>query len=253
MPEAVIVVPCFDEERRLDVERCGRFAESGALGLLLVDDGSRDGTRRVLETIATRCRGSVEVLALPRNRGKAEAVWAGLLHALERGASIVGYTDADASTPHPELVRPRDELERRGADMALGACVALLGRTIERTWTRHYLGRVFATVASLILRMPLYDTQCGAKVLRVTPALRAALAEPFLSRWAFDVELIGRLHCGTAAVPGIPLDAFVEVPLAEWRHVPGGRLRFAGTVRVLGDLARIARDLPRRRAALRVR
>ena len=78
--------------------------------------------------------------------------------------------------------------------VVIGSRVGLLGHDIDRSLRRHYLGRIFATVSSAVLDLPVYDTQCGAKAFRVTPALRAALADPFTSRWAFDVELLGRLR-----------------------------------------------------------
>ena len=81
---------------------------------------------------------------------------------------------------------------------------------------RHYVGRLFATASSLILDMTVYDTQCGAKVLRAGPALRAALATPFHSRWAFDVELLGRLHNGVGGADG---PARVGVPRGAARGV----------------------------------
>ena len=94
--------------------------------------------------------------------------------------------------------------------------------------------------------MPVYDTQCGAKLFRATPALAVALDDRFLSRWAFDVELLGRLLTGGATRP-LPLSAIVEVPLAVWRDVKGSKLGAGAMVRSLQDLARIGVDLAGRR------
>jgi hypothetical protein len=72
--------------------------------------------------------------------------------------------------------------------------------------------------------------------------------EPFLSRWAFDVELFGRLFCGSQAAPSIPATSVWEEPLHAWRDVKGSKLSPRQMARALTDLARIARDLAGRRA-----
>ncbi len=170
----------------------------------------------------------------------------GLLHAVEEGAPVVGYYDADLATPPRELLRLLDRLESRpDLEFVLAARVALLGRKIQRRAVRHYLGRVFATFASLALRIPVYDTQCGAKAFRASPAVRAAIAEPFRSTWVLDVELIGRLLRGSGSTAPVPLTAFEEVPLWEWRDVSGSRLRLRDMLRASLDLAVVAFRLRR--------
>jgi glycosyltransferase involved in cell wall biosynthesis len=240
-----IVVPCFNEEHRLDVARLGELADSGRVRLLFVDDGSTDGTAGVLDDL--RARVGVEVLRIPQNVGKAEAIRRGLLHCVDQAAPFLGYYDADLATPPGELVRLVELLESRpDLEFVLAARVSLLGRRIQRRALRHYLGRVFATYAALILRIPVYDTQCGAKAFRTSPAVREAIAEPFRSKWVFDVELIGRLLRGTATAEPVPLSAFEEMPLREWRDVPGSRLGLRGMVRASIDLFVLGIRLRRR-------
>ena len=215
----VVVIPCFNEGARLDDRALLAFAVDD-VHLLLVDDGSDDDTLVRLQALATLAPNRVEVLVLPSNQGKAEAVRRGLLQAVEAGADVVGYLDADLSTPTTEMTRLLDVLVAQPSiEVVLGARVALLGRQLERSQLRHYLGRIFASAAATGLGVAVYDTQCGAKAFRVTPSLRRALARPFTSRWAFDVELLGRL------LHTVPVDAFEEVPLLQWRDVKGGSLR----------------------------
>jgi len=237
-----LVIPCFNEAARLPRDSVRELLGDGDLELILVDDGSTDGTREVLESLLAEAGERVTVLALPANRGKAEAVRQGLVSALDR-ADIVGYADADFATPADEILRLAGAIRSSGADAVLGSRVAVLGAHIERNPLRHYLGRVFATGASTVLRRPVYDTQCGAKLLRVTGALRAALARPFRSRWAFDVELLGRLW---AADPSCEV---IEVPLRRWRDVGGSKIGPVAMARAGLELLLIAGDLRRARRA----
>jgi glycosyltransferase involved in cell wall biosynthesis len=238
----VVVVPCFDEARRIDGAALLSIVDDEGADVVFVDDGSADDTRQRLQELADARPGRASVLALDQNGGKGEAVRRGMLVALQGGADVVAYLDADLSTPVVELRRLFAALDDdAGCSVVLGARVARLGSTIERRAARHYLGRVFATAASLALGVAVYDTQCGAKAFRVGPPLRAALATPFRSRWAFDVELLARL------LPLVGPGGVVEVPLARWRDVAGSRLTPPAMARAGVDLVRIALDVRRRR------
>ena len=246
-PRPLVVVPCYNEAQRLDLERFRGLADSGRLRLLFVNDGSTDDTARVLAELE-RSSSAVDVFQLPRNAGKAEAVRLGLIRGVESGTSIVGYYDADLATPPHELLRLLDVLEaKQELSVVTGARVALLGRTIERHASRHYLGRVFATAAALVLRLRVYDTQCGAKWFRVTPALTAAIAVPFRSSWSFDVELLGRLLRGSDSAAPEPVSAVEEVPLWEWHDVAGSKLSPLGMIRAFMELLALEARLNRRR------
>jgi dolichyl-phosphate beta-glucosyltransferase len=232
----VVVVPCFNEERRIDEAAFVNLVETGGVRLLFVNDGSTDGTRALLEQLRRQSEG-ISVLDLPRNMGKAEAVRRGLQGAIESGAEIVGYFDADLSTPGSELIRMIGILDERTDLVAVfGSRVARLGSHIRRSPIRHYSGRVFATFASLALGVPFYDTQCGAKVFRVNEGLGAAVRVPFRSAWSFDVLLCQRLFDGTRETPGIPTSSFLEMPLEEWTDVSGSKVNLYGSALALWDV-----------------
>ncbi|MBK9971039.1 MAG: glycosyltransferase [Acidimicrobiaceae bacterium] len=235
-----IVVPCYNEAARLRIAALSELARVAGCDVVAVDDGSTDATAALLaEAAAADAR--VHVVQRPRNRGKGEAVRQGLLWSLAAGYDVVGFCDADFATPATEVARLIDACHQ-GHVVALGSRVGLLGHQIERSLPRHYTGRVFGTLSSVVLGFQVYDTQCGAKVFRGGPALQAALDDPFASRWAFDVELLGRLahqHRGTAD--------FLEVPLQQWHDVAGSKLSLAASLRATADLARIRRALARHR------
>lgn len=236
-----VVVPAFDEASRLASGRVLEVLADPDVTLVLVDDGSTDGTAAVMHNLSLRAPGRVRVLELPRNLGKAEAVRTGLREGIAAGAWAVGYLDADLAAPPSELLRLLEHLRARPERRAvLGARVALLGRDIRRSMLRHYTGRVFATAASLALGVAVYDTQCGAKVFRVDATLADALAEPFADRWAFDVELLARLLRGSAGALCWPADAIEEVPLLCWQDGGDSKVRLGAALRATLSLARLA-------------
>jgi dolichyl-phosphate beta-glucosyltransferase len=242
-----IVVPCYNEASRLDHDTFLAYAQaSEGIRFLFVNDGSRDGTLSMLEALRMQCPGKIEVLDKQPNGGKAEAVRAGMLKAVAEDTveggrvEYVGFWDADLATPLDAIPEFLNLLNARAqVQMVFGARIRLLGRHVNRNAARHYLGRVFASVVSIILRLPIYDTQCGAKIFRVTPELTRVLKAPFLSRWIFDVEIIARylrLHHGDAQILH---DTIYELPLARWDDVAGSKVGPGAFATAFLDLWRI--------------
>lgn len=221
-----LVVPCYNERDRLEM---GRFAEySSALHLLFVDDGSTDGTGDFLEQ---HMPAGAQCLRLGTNLGKAEAVRAGMLAACrEANTDWIGFWDADLATPLSEVAAFLDyqKICRKRVDAVFGSRVSRLGGRIERSLLRHLFGRVFATAASIALKVKTYDSQCGAKLFR-REVVGRAFGEPFVSRWIFDLEIVLRLEKANV----------IEYPVSEWIDVKGSKLN------VTSELWRTARDIAR--------
>jgi hypothetical protein len=160
-----------------------------------------------------------------KNFGKAEAVRCGVLKSIELGAKNIGYWDADLSTPLFFIKKMLDNLDDQ-VTLVLGSRVMLLGYDIERLPIRHYSGRIFATLASLTLDLPIYDTQCGAKVFRNNFEIQKAFSLPFTANWSFDVEMIGRLKIIKKHFFLKPLEeTAMEYPLEKWVHYPGSKIK----------------------------
>lgn len=244
-PELALVVPCYNEAARLDPEAFLAFAATHPrVQLVMVNDGSADGTGGVLERMRAAAPASVTVISYSPNRGKAEAVRAGIRAGLAQGATLVGYFDADLATP---LAAVDDFLavlrDRPAVEFVLGARVLLMGRDIQRKATRHYFGRVFATAVSQALDLPVYDTQCGAKVLRANAATATLFDASFHSPWIFDVELIAR-YLRLPVAPGEPArrDRLYELVLPAWHDQPGSKLRWYDFARAVLELGYIWRE-----------
>ncbi len=239
-----VVVPCYNEAARLRTDAYASFLESGqsrGTQLLFVNDGSRDATLSVLQALRSRYPDRIRVLDKQPNGGKAEAVRHGMLHAMAMGGcEITGFWDADLATPLeqiPDLAAVL--LAHSNLTMVFGARVRLLGRAIQRQPLRHYLGRIFATTASVLLRLPIYDTQCGAKLFRATPELGEVLAGPFQSRWIFDVELLARFMARHKGDPELMRSRIFEYPLPEWTDVAGSKVHPLDFFKAFGELFRI--------------
>src|SRR5688572_28670806 len=196
MPDVCLVVPCYNEAARLrSADFLAHIDADSRSCLCFVNDGSTDDTASVLDSLAKRRPDRILVFTLAQNAGKGEAVRQGINHvAAMRRFAVVGYWDADLATPLSELAPMLDTLARAPqCQLILGSRWRRLGSDIHRSAIRHALGRVFATAASLALDLPVYDSQCGAKVCRVASA-GVLFGEPFITRWLFDVEMLARLR-----------------------------------------------------------
>jgi dolichyl-phosphate beta-glucosyltransferase len=243
-PELALIVPCHNEATRLSPQAFLDFAGTHpSVRILFVDDGSADGTFELLDRLRQTMPDVIKVMRLAARQGKAEAVRQGILEGLRSEARLVGFWDADLSTPllavddFLTLARLRPEM-----DVILGSRVMLMGRDIRRQAWRHYLGRAFATAVSITLHLPVYDSQCGAKVFRVNDAIAAVFAQPFRSRWIFDVEVLSR-YLDQPVPPGTMTrrSRIYELALQVWHHAPGSKLRWTDFVRALLDLVTIWR------------
>jgi dolichyl-phosphate beta-glucosyltransferase len=242
MASARIIIPCYNEEDRFNSASFTNFANPAhSITFLFVNDGSRDRTLRLLESLKASDPTRFSVLNLQPNRGKAEAVRQGILAAADSHPNYVGFWDADLATPLDTIPQFMDLAENRPElQIVIGSRVKLLGRKIERRRIRHYIGRVFATVVSTILGLEVYDTQCGAKLFRTSPEMYCLFEQPFSSRWIFDVEILARLiqaRRGKQLPP--PEQVIYEFPLLEWRDVPGSKLSYGDFLCAAWELARI--------------
>jgi hypothetical protein len=149
---------------------------------------------------------------------------------------VVGYWDADLATPL-ELIEDFHRVMKRHnqIEVVFGSRRQMLGHAINRTFTRRMVSRACATLARVAVRLPIGDTQCGAKMLRVTPALREAVSTPFTAGWLFDVELFTRI----SALTENRNCAFYEQPLSIWTEIAGSKVSGSAIVRAGFSMIRL--------------
>ncbi len=199
-----VVIPCFNEQERLPrtIEQVERYldARGKPYELILVDDGSSDGTRQLMDAAAER-HPSVRVEALPRNRGKGRALATGVEAA--RGETVL-LTDADLSTPIEELPRLEAALAG-GAGIAIGSR-ALRGSRVEvhQPIYRVVMGKGFNLIVQAVLLPGIWDTQCGFKLFRADVAHRV-FAQLVTDGFAFDPEVLYRARRLGVKIAEVPV------------------------------------------------
>jgi len=241
MQKTAIIIPCYNEALRLNSKRYLDFTKIAPdIHFIFVDDGSTDETWKALDDLSRSCPGQIESIRLGKNSGKAEAVRRGYLKAFEGQFANIGFWDADLATPLEIIPTFCEILETPGINMVIGSRVRLLGRSIQRRAIRHYLGRLFATGASIVLGLPVYDTQCGAKIFKNCTELRMVFSRPFTVKWTFDVEILARFTMIDRSMGTTRLrHTAVEYPLEEWIDVPGSKIKAGDFLRGAYELCKI--------------
>ncbi len=224
MSKLLCIIPFYNEESRFESSIYDKiFLKYSDIDFLLVDDKSTDLTLNIITSFADRF-SNIEALSLKSNLGKAEAIRTGILHVNVKNYNFIGYLDADMATPMYEFIRIFNVISNNESiSIIMGSRIKLLGNNVSRSLKRHYFGRFFATIISqFILKIPVYDTQCGAKIIN-TKVIKILFEKPFKTRWLFDVEILLRLKN-----EGYNLQKnVVEIPLNEWTEMKNSKIKFS--------------------------
>jgi dolichyl-phosphate beta-glucosyltransferase len=202
---------------------------------LFVDDGSTDSTLELLRE--TSINANTKILQMPRNIGKSEAVRAGMNTAFEDQQSLlgVGFIDADGAFEVSEVAKVLEKCENLFVDKKNDALwtsrVQLAGRNIQRSQSRHYVGRVLATVFSHGAVSIPYDTQCGFKIFSVSLELQENLKDTFRTRWLFELEMLSRWNRDNRK----PM-AVWEEPLSSWKEIGDSKITFREARRIAKEV-----------------
>jgi dolichyl-phosphate beta-glucosyltransferase len=230
--ELSVIIPAYNEEKRLrdTLIAVSRYLEKRykEYEIIVVDDGSSDGTRRIAEEIAHRMP-NLRIISNQKNTGKGYSVKTGIL--ASRGDKVL-FTDADLSAPISELEKLENALNREHgiaiASRADKGTVILKKQNI----LRRYMGKTFNMLVRIFLIKGFKDTQCGFKLFRRHVALDL-FSRQKLNGFTFDTEILylaGKLGYKVKSVPVI------------WSDSPGSKVRiFSGSLSMLLELLKIKR------------
>lgn len=244
-----IIVPCYNEEFRFDVDKWNVLMQLVPFCTwIYVDDGSSDQTFLALSKLESE---KCHILRLEVNVGKGEAIRAGLNFALNSdfsdGIKHIGYLDSDGAFAMEDIIRmiefsTEQFLLNSKLNSIISSRVKLAGREISRNTRRHYLGRVIGTYIGMSWKEAPYDTQSGFKIFRVDSYFLKAITERFQTRWFFDIELLLRLHSISESHPW-------EFPLTKWNEVSNSRIDMQQVVVIFREILRIRRIIRRNQVA----
>jgi len=228
-----IVMPAYNEVARirpsLEVIRSFLIRHSIAAEVLVVDDGSTDGTAEVVRSLNAEFEpaGPLRILQNPGNRGKGYSVRHGMIES--RGARVL-FTDTDLSSPIEEYFKLAAPLDRGEASIAFGSRALPESRLgVRQSRMREYSGRSYNLAVRILAGLPFRDTQCGFKLF-TREAADAVFPLQTIDGFGFDVEVLY-----IARKLGIRM---AEVPVA-WSHVEGSHVKLLNGARAFWDILRV--------------
>jgi glycosyltransferase involved in cell wall biosynthesis len=233
-----IIIPCYNEANRLNIssfEKCLKTYHD--FQLCFVNDGSTDHTLDVLSNFQKEFENRVTVIDIKKNKGKAAAIRAGsrFLYSLKK-VKYVGYLDADLSTDFEEFNELVENLKLEKRLIMVFGSRDSDNNNIKRNKLRNFFSKVISSFIKLILKLPIKDTQCGAKVFRVK-YIPIMYNSKFKSKWLFDIELFLRLkiYFKNKKI----MNYIKEYPLKNWVHVDDSKLGLKDSVQIPYKLAKI--------------
>jgi glycosyltransferase involved in cell wall biosynthesis len=229
-----MIVPCFNEEKRINLDYWNKLSEIPNVHWIFVNDGSSDGTKSLLNQISNS-----SVINLERNSGKAEAIRKGISDTFDKNpAEIfqVGYLDADSAFEIEDIKNLVMLSFSKGStfDSYWGSRVALSGRNITRNNLRHILSRILITIFGYRMGNLPYDPQTGFKIFKFNKEQMAIFDKNFETKWFVDIEILLRFK----AVNGKDMRIW-EVPVNTWKDIEGSKIRGLELITVFRDLVKI--------------
>jgi dolichyl-phosphate beta-glucosyltransferase len=228
-----VVVPCYNEEHRLNTEYWNNLISRLDYHWIFVNDGSTDGTRTKLDQLR-----KIKVLDLKKNVGKAEAIRAGINAALENEIKtdlIVCYLDSDSAFASTDIERIfqvfKSKLENNEIEAVWASRVAMAGREISRSTTRHYLSRIVISIIGVFDKKLPYDPQTGFKIFYLNEKTVTLFSNRFKTRWFFDIEIIRRWE----KIKGTQIKIWEE-PVEYWSDVKGSKVNKSQFFRIFREV-----------------
>jgi CheY-like chemotaxis protein len=234
-----VVIPCYNEEKRLASKKFINFiTKNSGYRLCFVNDGSTDNTEEILDNLRKGREDFIEIYNCEENVGKAEAVRKGMLHMnAQADLDYIGFLDADLSTSLIDFDNLVSVIENSKYKIVSGSRISRMGANITKQSSRKLISSTINLIIKKILLLDFKDTQCGAKVFH-KDVIEISFRKKFITKWIFDVEIYRRitLYFGLNTAKKI----LCEQPLSRWVHIEGSKLSIRDSINIISQLGQIA-------------
>jgi glycosyltransferase involved in cell wall biosynthesis len=220
-----VIIPCYNEVERFKISDYREFIKSHRDVLLcFVNDGSTDNTLQILRLLKDHYPNQIQIIENPHNVGKGEAVRTGINKMLNgKELQHIGFLDADLSTGLSDYSEMLEQLKNNSVVMVFASRKTGGGNEISTTLFRYWAGKIARFIIRRIIKLPVTDTQCGAKIFS-KEAASICFGTGFETRWLFDVEIFLRLKKAKGADE--LAEHISEFYLKKWTHEPKSKLKF---------------------------
>ena len=235
-----VVIPCYNEEKRLLSQNFTDFIDKNSgYHLCFVNDGSTDETLTVLNDLRKGREDFITIYNCVENGGKSEAVRQGMLYmAAKEGLDYIGFLDADLSTDLTDFDSLVSTIENSDYKIVSGSRINRMGANITKESARKIISLLINFIIRKILSLDFRDTQCGAKIFK-KDVIEICFSEKFVTKWIFDVEIFRRitLYFGLEKTKQI----LCEKPLKRWIHADGSKLSMKDSINIIWQLGQVSR------------
>jgi CheY-like chemotaxis protein len=234
-----VVIPCYDEEKRLLSKEFTDFIiKNSGYHLCFVNDGSKDNTLEVLNNLRKGREDFITIYDCEKNQGKAEAVRLGMLRmAKQDDLDYIGFLDADLSTGLSDFDDLVSTIENSDYKIVSGSRISRMGAEITKSSDRNIISLIINFIIRRILKMDFNDTQCGAKIFS-KDIIDIAFKKKFVTKWIFDIEIFKRMTVNFGLEKA--KEILCEQPLKRWIHVEGSKLSMKDSIKIVYQLVQIA-------------
>lgn len=236
MKRLAIIIPCYNEEKRLKTSSILELVNSSYdVEVYLANDGSKDRTTEIIDDL---CRSNKRVFSFhySKNEGKAKTIFKSFKQLVEKEEHThFGYLDADFSTESAEYIEMYKFLLSTKKQYIFGSRILTLNAEIDRKTYRHLIGRSIITFINFFFHLKIYDTQCGAKIFD-KQTTQIILQKSFITNWLFDIEIFIRFSKLDILKNGI------EYPLKRWQDVGGSKIKKTDIFKIFSDIIKLIKN-----------